>query len=216
MRKLNSSVWAIMLLATLIPCGEANAQINSGSPFFEIPGDFDSNGIVDSDDIDCLTDDIGESLNFMNFTKDLDGDGAITLSDREILIERFVDTPSGRGTFPGDINLDGVVDVLGDGFQLIENLGTTNGASYSEGDINGDGKVDVLRDAFAFVGNLGSSVPSSKMDVVLAIDISGSWSTANLEFQREALQLFATEYEPTIDGRRLACLLYTSPSPRDS
>ena len=59
---------------------------------------------------------------------------------------------------PGDANLDGQVDVLGDAFALVGNLGTTDGASWAQGDFNGDGTVDVLNDAFILVGQLGQSV----------------------------------------------------------
>ena len=59
---------------------------------------------------------------------------------------------------PGDANLDGQVDVLGDAFELVGNLGVTGGATWAQGDFNGDGDVDVLGDAFILVGNLGRSV----------------------------------------------------------
>ena len=59
---------------------------------------------------------------------------------------------------PGDANLDGVVNVLGDAFILVGNLGTTSGAVFADGDFNGDGVVNVLGDAFILVGNLGQSV----------------------------------------------------------
>ena len=68
----------------------------------------------------------------------------------------FVDTV--YVALPGDANLDGQVDVLGDAFALVGNLGTTDGASWAQGDFNGDGTVDVLNDAFILVGQLGQSV----------------------------------------------------------
>ena len=69
---------------------------------------------------------------------------------------------------PGDANLDGQVDVLGDAFALVGNLGTTGGATFAQGDFNGDGEVDVLGDAFILVGNLGRSVipPTASQAVV--------------------------------------------------
>ena len=63
------------------------------------------------------------------------------------------------GTVIGDMNLDGIVDVLGDAFVLIGNLGQT-GVGYAEGDLNADGRVDVLGDAFRLIGNLGQSTSS--------------------------------------------------------
>ena len=63
------------------------------------------------------------------------------------------------GTFPGDLNCDGTVNVLGDAFVLVGSLGMS-GTLYSEGDINFDGTVNVLGDAFVLVGNLGmTNVP---------------------------------------------------------
>ena len=59
---------------------------------------------------------------------------------------------------PGDANLDGRVDVLGDAFRLVANLGLTGGATWADGDFNGDGNVDVLTDAFLLVANLGKTV----------------------------------------------------------
>ena len=59
---------------------------------------------------------------------------------------------------PGDANLDGVVNVLGDAFILVANLGTTSGAGWTDGDFNGDGTVNVLGDAFVLVANLGRDV----------------------------------------------------------
>ena len=58
---------------------------------------------------------------------------------------------------PGDANLDGVVDVLGDAFILVNNLGAT-GRTFTQGDFDGSGTVDVLGDAFILVNNLGQSV----------------------------------------------------------
>lgn len=59
---------------------------------------------------------------------------------------------------PGDANLDGQVNVLGDAFTLVGNLGTSGGATWAQGDFNADGNVNVLGDAFALVGKLGQSV----------------------------------------------------------
>ena len=60
------------------------------------------------------------------------------------------------GTFAGDTNLDGVVDVLEDAFTLIDNLGTVV-TSWSQGDTDADGTVAALGDAFVLISNLGSS-----------------------------------------------------------
>ena len=75
----------------------------------------------------------------------------------EFHIENFVQTNNEQtGTFLGDLNLDGTVDVLTDAFGLIAGLGNP-ATSYADGDINLDGTVDVLGDAFTLIGNLGMS-----------------------------------------------------------
>ena len=85
---------------------------------------------------------------------------------------------------PGDANLDGQVDVLGDAFELIANLGVTGGATFAQGDFNGDGDVDVLNDAFIVVNNLGQSVipPTASQAVVppafAAVDSTPSLQSA--------------------------------------
>ena len=60
------------------------------------------------------------------------------------------------GTFRGDLNCDGTVNVLGDAFILIGSLGNAV-STYSAGDINLDGVVNVLGDAFLLIANLGST-----------------------------------------------------------
>ena len=76
---------------------------------------------------------------------------------RDSHVSNLVETSNGGvGTFPGDANLDGTVDVLGDAFALIGNLGNA-AASWSQGDFNADGIVSVLGDAFLLIGNLGRS-----------------------------------------------------------
>ena len=82
---------------------------------------------------------------------------SISAADATTHITTLVQTSNGNtGTFPGDLNCDGEVDVLGDAFALIGNLGNAV-TSYSQGDISFDGTVDVLGDAFTLIGNLGST-----------------------------------------------------------
>ena len=66
---------------------------------------------------------------------------------------------------PGDANLDGRVNVLGDGFILVGNLGTSGGSVWSDGDFNADNNVNVLGDGFPLVGNLNRNVipPASSL-----------------------------------------------------
>ena len=77
--------------------------------------------------------------------------------DANTLITTLVQTSNGQvGTFPGDLNCDGTVNVLGDALILVVALGSSV-TSYSAGDINFDGVVNVLGDALVLVGQLGNS-----------------------------------------------------------
>ena len=119
--------------------------------------DFDNDDDVDIDDINNLIDLFRQEPegNLNDF--DLDESGAIDEGDLSLVIETLVETSNGQaGTFLGDFDLDGQVNVLGDAFILVGNLGT-NVDSYADGDANGDRRVDVLNDAFALVSNLGRS-----------------------------------------------------------
>ena len=59
---------------------------------------------------------------------------------------------------PGDADLDGQVDVLGDAFTLVGNLNMATSLGFVGGDFNDDGQVTVLDDAFILVANLGRDV----------------------------------------------------------
>ena len=120
-------------------------------------GDFDLDGDVDADDIDFYSGQLGQSATGEFEQLDLDGDNFVTLADHDLHVESLVETSNEEvGTFIGDLNLDGTVDVLEDAFVLVGNLGNT-GIGYAGGDLNADQVVDVLGDAFRLVNNLGSS-----------------------------------------------------------
>ena len=123
-------------------------------------GDFDGNGVVDCDDLDGYIGNLGASAAGISgglASLDIDLDGTLSLDDAEEAITSLVVTDNGvRGTFIGDFNCDGDVDVLNDAFALVGSLGGP-ATSYSQGDANFDGVVDVLNDAFALVGNLGNT-----------------------------------------------------------
>ena len=114
----------------------------------------DGDDDIDVDDINGFATMLGESALFYRCF-DLNGDGAITLEDHDALIENLVEIAGGQqGTFIGDLNLDGVVDVLNDGFTLIGNLGQPGPFGYQDGDLNADRQVDVLGDGIRFISNL--------------------------------------------------------------
>ena len=137
-----------------------NFFFTAGEPGADVLGDFDGNGVVDCADLDGYIGNIGTSVagatgGLANL--DFDLDDTITEEDAEMVIGSLVVTSNGfTGTFPGDLNCDGTVNVLGDAFALVGSLGSMV-MSYADGDVNFDGNVNVLGDAFILVGNLGMS-----------------------------------------------------------
>ena len=121
-------------------------------------GDFNGDNVVDCSDLDGYIGNIGASVAGMTeglASLDFDGNGMITQDDANSTIAELIVTSNGvTGTFPGDVNCDGSVNVLGDAFALVGNLGGS-ATMYSQGDVNFDGIVNVLGDAFILVGNLG-------------------------------------------------------------
>ena len=97
----------------------------------------------------------------------LDGNSDGTGGDA-FLAEHYV-------AIPGDANLDGQVNVLGDAFSLVANLNLTSNVAWADGNFNGDGTVNVLGDAFILVANLGRDVrpPSSVSAVSAKVNASG-------------------------------------------
>ena len=120
-------------------------------------GDFNLDGVVNCSDLDGYVGNIGAAADGALAALDIDGNGTLDASDAELHITALVETSNGGvGTFPGDLNCDGTVDVLSDAFALVGNLGGS-ATSYAQGDINFDEAVDVLGDAFVLVGNLGNT-----------------------------------------------------------
>ena len=120
-------------------------------------GDFNGDGNVDCDDLDFYVGNIGEPATGALAQLDLNNDNVVNRDDAELHITTLVQTTNGQvGTFLGDLNCDGTVNVLGDAFTLIGNLLETV-TNYSDGDVNFDGTVNVLGDAFILIGNLGDT-----------------------------------------------------------
>ena len=131
------------------------SQITGTEP--SVTGDFDLDGDVDLDDLDRYIGNTGEPASGDLEILDLNGDGTVGANDFEQHYETLVETSNGsKGTFAGDANLDGTVNVLGDAFTLVGNLGSSV-SSWADGDFNGDGTVNVLGDAFLLVTNLGQT-----------------------------------------------------------
>ena len=120
-------------------------------------GDFDGDGDVDLADLDRYIGNLDANATGDLEALDLNSNGIVDSDDFQQHYEQLVETSNGAtGTFAGDINLDGTVNVLGDAFILIGSLGNSV-TSWGDGDLNGDGTVNVLGDAFLLIGNLGNS-----------------------------------------------------------
>jgi len=121
----------------------------------DLLGDFDLDGDVDVDDVDWYSLNLDQLAQGGVARLDLDGDGQLTQADHDLHISSLIQINAGEfGTTFGDINLDGVTDVIGDAFTLISNLGRTDSVSYADGDLNADGIIDVLGDAFRLISHL--------------------------------------------------------------
>ena len=120
-------------------------------------GDFDQDGSVDLADLDRYIGNLDMDATGNLEALDLNSNGIVDSDDFQQFYEQLVETSNGgTGTFAGDINLDGTVNILGDAFLLVASLGNTV-TSWGDGDLNGDGIVTVLGDAFLLVANLGNS-----------------------------------------------------------
>ena len=120
-------------------------------------GDFNGDGAVDCADMDGFIGNIGAAATGALAALDINPDGTLAADDADLMKTTLVVTSNGvTGTFLGDLNCDGQVNVLGDAFALVGNLGQAVTA-YADGDINFSGDVNVLGDAFVLVGALGSS-----------------------------------------------------------
>ena len=122
-----------------------------------VSGDFNGDGDVDGDDVDFYIGNLDQPAMGSLSQLDLNGDGDVTIADHDLHVTTLVVTSNGvTGGLLGDVNLDGPVDVLLDGFALVGGLGQ-DATGRSQGDLNADGVVDVLGDAFILVSQLGQS-----------------------------------------------------------
>lgn len=107
------------------------------TPVSEQRGDFNGDGVLNAEDIDALTFAIRDSLVTPLF--DLNSDGDVDLSDRDIWVDEV------RKTYFGDSNLDG--EFNSSDFVLVFQAGeyedaTALNSTWATGDWNGDGDFD--------------------------------------------------------------------------
>ena len=128
-------------------------MIDGGGVDPGVTGDLNGDGVVDCTDADEFAGNIGSPATGNLASFDLVASGTIDEADATFLIETLAVTDIGVGTTIGDLNCDGLVNVLGDAFILIGNL-NQSGLAYTDGDLDFDGDVDVLGDAFILIGAL--------------------------------------------------------------
>ncbi|MEQ9460536.1 MAG: dockerin type I domain-containing protein [Phycisphaeraceae bacterium] len=121
-----------------------------------VPGDFNRDGLVNADDIDQLTSQLGLLVADSALMYDLNTDGAVTAADYETLVTTLVDTSLGSatGALFGDTDLSGTVDLI-DLSILATNFDSTGG--WAQGDVNTDGLIDLIDLSF-LASNFGQSI----------------------------------------------------------
>ena len=149
-----------------------NSNVNIGSDDLTIRNETLGGTVVTSSSLDFTYDSITRTAawDFASLTLEpgfysFELSEGITSATGNVGIDGDLDENPG-GTFietvyvalPGDANLDGQVNVLGDAFALIGNLGVSGDTTWAQGDFNGDGNINVLGDAFILIGQLGQSV----------------------------------------------------------
>ncbi len=137
-----------------------------------LPGDFDGDGDVDTDDINDLCANMTGPGNPANDPKyDLDGDGDTDQADMDMMIHDLVEITGGDGTGTeyGDFDLDGDIDTT-DLTILATNFGV--GTTWSEGNANCDLVIDttdlaIMATNFGFVAS--GAVPEPMTMSLLAV-----------------------------------------------
>ena len=120
-----------------IALGRGSATIHElwirSSPMPIFPGDFNSDRVLDAQDIDRLTANLGE----LDLWFDVNYDNTVDLADHRMWVKDL------KGTWFGDANLDGefnsgdLVDVFAAGKYVVD-PDTAETATWAEGDWNGD------------------------------------------------------------------------------
>ncbi|MDP6544355.1 MAG: PEP-CTERM sorting domain-containing protein [Phycisphaerae bacterium] len=133
------------------------------------PGDLDGDSNVDADDIDIIAAAIRNGEYSANH--DIDGDGRVTIADRNKLIRDILHSEY------GDFNLNGSVDV-GDYTAWADNVGSAN-AGWRDGDANGDGVVDssdytTWADMMGFVSDVSQPAATPEPATIVLLCTGGA------------------------------------------
>ena len=111
-----------------------------------LPGDFNTNGQLDVDDLNRLTDAVTNNSQDMNF--DIDGNRLVESNDRNVWIHAL------KQTYLGDANLDGLFDsgdlvAVFQGGEFEDDV--AHNSTWDEGDWDGDGDFGTEDFVVAFV-----------------------------------------------------------------
>ena len=158
------------------------------TPSTSLPGDFDGDGDIDSDDIGLLCANLtGSGVPAGDPKYDLDGDGDADSADMDMLIHDLVQITGGDGTGTeyGDFDLDGDIDTT-DLTILATNYGV--GTTWLEGNANCDLVIDttdltILATNFGFVAS--GAVPEPATLSLLALGASGLLATRRSRTRRD-------------------------------
>jgi hypothetical protein len=135
-----------------------------------IPGDFDSSGLVDANDINLLCGQVRSGNGTAQF--DLTGDGAVNLADHEFLIEQVLRTSAGDASLDGIFDSRDLVMVIQQG-QYEDS--TTGNSTWTSGDWNCDSEFNSRDIVDAFVAGsyvaeaVGASSSGSFQDVAAGL-----------------------------------------------
>jgi hypothetical protein len=125
-------------IALIGASGDDERGSNSGAAYLfdatvELAGDFDRSGVLDSADIDLLSEQVVAGTNLIEF--DVTGDGSVNNADRTMWIEQVAKTWFGDSNFDGQFNTSDLVQV----FQVGQYEDTIPGnSSWADGDWSGD------------------------------------------------------------------------------